>query len=563
MWKKIALVILFFAAFILKQIPVADGASAEDRRVSISLDFKGDIERNRYIPTVLVDTIMYSTGERKQEEYIFEEQAFAPPQGFQIDGWGNAQQIDQNGKNKRYFRMQLEGQIVRTTTGIKYYSVYTQKEYSDKVIDEWSSYDDDINETSQLYAFDYTTKELKVLGETKAHQTLPTITYSYLTDIKTKEKFKSMDYWEYITTGTQMGGLYAASDLYGVNDYAAKTTKLFSLSNNTYITTVPVSTTDWVINTQDMSNNFRPTQGISFSGNFDFVIRKNGKTYAITAEHTIKEIKETKLNWKQYQWRLIINNHVFGKRWIDGWHYIINTDNNKVTKISERNTFVREIAISPDHRYLATVEAAYDSSKSSDPYNDEQVRIYDINKQKVIRIVKLPYRDVYADQVFWQSNTVLQYRPFASSNSVSYIRNVNIDVLSGIVTKDQFRSEEEKKNYVLVISDPGKYFSLVEPLQIMYKGKAVVYSGQSSFEGANGLVYCSVKDLAKALGAGISFGGGKLTLTLGGKTATVDLRSEDTIMDNGAAYAPIKPIITKLGLQYKRENYYTPLVTIE
>ncbi|MNE50642.1 hypothetical protein D3C80_1452290 [compost metagenome] len=158
---------------------------------------------------------------------------------------------------------------------------------------------------------------------------------------------------------------------------------------------------------------------------------------------------------------------------------------------------------------------------------------------------------------------MLQYRPFASSNSVPYIRNVNIDVLTGIVTKDQYRSEAQKKDYVLEIANSGTYFSLVEPLMIVYKGKPVAYSGQSSFEGVNGLVYCSIKDLAKALGAGISAGSGKLTLSLGGKKADLDLRAEDTIMHNGTAYAPIKPIITKLGLQYKREGYDSRLVTIE
>lgn len=70
-------------------------------------------------------------------------------------------------------------------------------------------------------------------------------------------------------------------------------------------------------------------------------------------------------------------------------------------KISERYTFVRDVTVSTDHKYLAIFEASYNKEKSNHPYEEEQLRIYDINKQKDIRKIKLPYRDTAPQNIIW------------------------------------------------------------------------------------------------------------------------------------------------------------------
>ncbi|WP_340005149.1 hypothetical protein MHH52_25600 [Paenibacillus sp. FSL K6-0276] len=77
------------------------------------------------------------------------------------------------------------------------------------------------------------------------------------------------------------------------------------------------------------------------------------------------------------------------------------------------------------------------------------------------------------------------------------------------------------------------------------------------------MVYCSLKDLANGIGAGIKVESGTVKLTLNGKTATVDLRDKQVFTYDGTAYAPIKSIVLKLGLQYKREDLFATHINLD
>lgn len=81
-----------------------------------------------------------------------------------------------------------------------------------------------------------------------------------------------------------------------------------------------------------------------------------------------------------------------------------------------------------------------------------------------------------------------------------------------------------------------------------------MYTNQPAFLGINDLLYCSIKDLATALGAGIRIEGRQVIVTLKNKQATVDLDSKDVFVQNGVVYAPVKAIVFKLGLQYVRRE---------
>ncbi|MRN51881.1 hypothetical protein [Paenibacillus monticola] len=543
----------------------AHNVEAGDQRVSIQFDFIGETGSTMIVPKVRVNTIELSTGERKEEVFLFEDQAFNLPQGFQMKSRSEAEKIKKDSPQEVIFQCGAKSYTVNSSEGVKGYALYNGQSYEDKVIDEWTTLWENKVNRERLYLFDYATKKLSLLKEATSTEKLPPITYSYVTDIKTKKKYKEMDYWDYIYSGTSIGELFLKDDLYEFSDQASKTTKLFSLSKNTYITTIPFSQ-EGLITEKNLllcergNNCFQSEESISFNDNVVFM--RGGKYYEILKNHSIKEIKKIKYDWSQYQWKITVNNRVFGQRRIDGWDYLISTDGDKIKKISERYTFVRDVTVSPDHKYLAIFEAAYNKEKSNHLYENEQLRIYDINKQQVVRIIKLPYLKMAPQDIIWQSNTVLQYKPNAASNAV-YIRTVNVEILTGIITKDLLEAYDFKDEYAINASDNSNYFSFVRPLEIRYQGKPIKYSKQSSFEGENGLVYCSLKDLATGIGAEIKVEPGAVKLTLNGKTATVDLKDKQVITYAGTAYAPIKSIVLNLGLQYKRKDQFATQINLE
>lgn len=562
-WLYIGTLMAFFG-FMLS-LAFAQNAEAGDQRVSIQFDFIGETGSTSLVPKVRVNTIELSTGERKEEVFLFEDKAFNLPQGFQVKSFFEAEKINKDSSKEVIFHYGARSYTVNSSEGVKGYALYDGRSYENKVIDEWTTFPENRIRRQRLYLFDYTTKKLSLLKEATLQEKLPPITYSYVTDIRTKKKFKNMDYWEYIYSGTNIGELFLKDDLYEFSDHSSKTTKLFSLSKNTYVTTIPFSqegliTEKNLLLCERRNNCFQSDEGISFNNNVVFM--RGGKYYEILKDHSIKEIKKMKYDWSQYQWKIIINNRVFGQRRIDGWDYLISTDGDKLKKISERYTFVRDVTVSPDHKYMAIFEAAYNKEKSDHPYENEQLRIYDINKQQVVRIIKLPYLKMAPRDIIWKSNTILQYMPSAESSAV-YIRNVNVEILTGIITKDLLEAYDFIDEYTIVTSDNSNYFSFARPLEIRYQGKPIMYSKQPSFEGENGLVYCSVKDLASGIGAEIRVEPGALKLTLNGKTATVDLKDKQVITYAGTAYAPIKNIVLKLGLQYKREDPFATQINLE
>lgn len=563
-WLHIGAFMIFFWS--MGSLAFAQNVESRDQRVSIQFDFIGEIGATTIVPKVRVNTIELSTGERKEEVFLFEDQAFNLPQGFQVKNWFEAEKIKKDSSKEVIFQYGAKSYTVNSSEGLKGYALYNGQSYENKVIDEWTTLWENRVSREKLYAFDYTSKKLTLLKEATLLEKLPTITYSYVTDIRTKEKYKEMDYWDYIYSGTNIGELFLKDDLYEFSDQASKTTKLFSLSKNTYVTTIPFShegliTEKSLLLCERGNNCFQsPDESISFNDNVVFM--RGGKYYEILKDHSIKEIKKIKYDWSKYQWKITVNNRVFGQRRIEGWDYLISTDGDKLKKISERYTFVRDVTVSPDHKYLAIFEAAYNREKSDHLYENEQLRIYDINKQQVVRIIKLPYLKMAPQDIIWQSNTVLQYMPNAASNAV-YIRTVNVEILTGIITKDLLEAYDSMDEYTIITSDNSNYFSFVRPLEIRYQGKLIKYSKQPSFEGENGLVYCSLKDLATGLGAEIKVEPGAVKLTLNGKTATVNLKDKQIITYAGTAYVPIKSIVLSLGLQYKREDLFATQINLE
>lgn len=560
-WLYIGILTVYIV--FMGSLAFAHKAEAAEQRMSIHFDFIGETGSNTIVPKVRVNTIELSTGERKEEVFSFEDQAFNLPQGFQVKNWFEAEKIKKDSSPEVIFNYGARSYTVNSSKGIMGYALYNGQSYENKVIDEWHTLWENRVNRKRLYSFDYATHTITLLKEATLQEKLPPITYSYVTDIRTKEKYKTMDYWEYINTGTSIGELFLADDLYEFSDQASKTTKLFSLSKNTYVTTIPFNP-EGLITEKDFllcergNHCFQSDESTSFNDNVVFM--KGGKYYEILKDHSIKEIKKMKYDWSQFQWKITVNNRVFGKRRIDGWDYVISTDGDKIKKISERYTFVRDVTVSPDHKYMAIFEAAY--NKLEHQYEKEQLRIYDINKQQLVRIIKLPYRDMAPRDIMWQSNTVLQYKPFASSNA-AYIRTVNVEILSGVISKDLLEAYDSKDEYIITASDKSNYFSFVRPLEIRYEGKPIKYSKQPSFEGENGLVYCSLKDLATGIGAEIKVEPGAVKLTLKGKTVTVDLKDKQIITYAGTAYAPIKSIVLKLGLQYKREDQFATQINLE
>ncbi|WP_187355512.1 stalk domain-containing protein [Paenibacillus tengchongensis] len=81
----------------------------------------------------------------------------------------------------------------------------------------------------------------------------------------------------------------------------------------------------------------------------------------------------------------------------------------------------------------------------------------------------------------------------------------------------------------------------------MYNDKSLIYTHQPAFLGVNDLLYCPVKDLATALGAGISLKERQVVLSLKNKQTTVDLDSKDVLIQDGVVYVPVKAIVLKLG----------------
>ncbi|CAM4490510.1 WD40 repeat domain-containing protein [Paenibacillus typhae] len=538
-------IVLFMFWFCVLIPGGTEAKGVEDYRVRIDINFSKNKEENLIYPKVSVSFLDYKTAGGRTEEYEYKEQSFSPIGNYDLSSTRTDTGLQFQDSGATY--------TTKATGSLKGYGIYEGTLFTNTVWKEYELKDTESNE-QRLYVFNYSTKELKLLRtETYQRKLIP----PYITYFTSLDHQKIEDkHIDYNISGVEIGDFYIDTDIYTVKNHNTNVTSLIALSQNNSI--MELKKNDAVIGVKDELLSQRQFEYFisNDSASVDesmLIVNRNGKYYEITNNHLIKEIQSEDRNWNQAQWKMRVGNQVFAERWISGWDYLIRIDPaGKAHKISDRNSFVREVQISPDNRYLASFEASYDTATYK--YKDEQVRIYDIKNQKQIRIIKLPYRGEGPMEVRWHTNTILQYLPF-TTNHPEYIRNVNVEILTGIVTKDlPGGSWFNKWDYVNSIADSDKYFTFASPLQILYKDKPVVYTKQPSFEGANGLVYCSVKDLATRLGAGIKVANGKITLTLNGKAAEVNTRAEDTIVYDGTAYAPVKPIALKLGLQYKRES---------
>ncbi|OZQ59778.1 hypothetical protein CA600_29245 [Paenibacillus sp. VTT E-133280] len=534
-WINVGLLLIII--FLLQPTDVYGKAEISvNEYTKINFSFYGDVEKNLIIPRVIVSTIDRFTGEGKEELYSFEEKAFPPPVGYNIDDeYGGSK-----GKTGRYeFTFGLSNRSYNLNSGLafkaygSYNDIFTKVEYAE----DYTSFHNEGTARTKLYAFDLASKTLTLLKEGTA-----------TSDIRE---------------------VFIEADLYTISDRLLKQTQIFTLSKNTYVTSVPFTTE--YINSTTIKNDFNcmhnedcflPTAGTSISNNL--VIYKNGKYYELGENSSMIEIKADKHNWSDYHWRIVVNNHRFEERRIKGFDRITTTDaNGKVTVISTPKASPRGVFISPNHKFLVLFEHQWIDKNGESVSGDYQLILYDIEKQKKVRTIKLPYKlDVNSYEVKWYSNTVIEYVPFVSSNQYDF-RNIQIDLMTGIMTRDLHSYNNSYSFKYINANYNAQGFTFVRPLEILYKDKQIIYTKQPSFEGANGLVYCSVKDLAHGLGAVIKAESGRIKLTLNGKTATVDLSDEQVIMYDGTAYAPIKSIVIKLGLQYKRESHYSTRILLE
>ncbi|WP_342549992.1 hypothetical protein NST69_15550 [Paenibacillus sp. FSL P2-0089] len=222
--------------------------------------------------------------------------------------------------------------------------------------------------------------------------------------------------------------------------------------------------------------------------------------------------------------------------------YMTNQKTKQKIAITPQNSYVRALHLSPDRRYLVS---ELWPSQGKPIYS-----VYDTVAQKKIRNIELPYTQ-YPTDVTWHSNTVFEYTPFTSSRP-DYIKDVHIDILKGIVTKEDRRAFDSPEEYVIIPNSIHNYFTYARPWKIIYKDKSVLHTNQPAFLGMNDLLLCSVKDLATALGAGIRLEGRQVIVSLKNKQASVDLDNKDVLVQGGVVYAPLKAIVLKLGLHYTR-----------
>ncbi|WP_150274264.1 hypothetical protein [Paenibacillus tepidiphilus] len=513
------IVITLLISTVLSESGIQSVFSASENKQVVAIHFEYDHneEKNLIIPAVLVYTLSYSTGERKYEKYVFDELAYSPPAGFVTDWREFISTTDQAGK-KEEFNLMAWSYTVINKGQIFSYGLYR----GDKSTYSTGYHADTINRSQKLYSFDYSKKEMKLL--------------------RTAESTEKSD----LTSAGTTIELLSKNDIYTVDNTATKQKQFYSLSDNKYI--LSVSQQDF-LGPRDILSCVRGygegcyTGNDSISVNDNLVIRKNGKFYELDKQKKLKEIKQLKVT--REQWRVQFGNYIMEPRSNnnDERIYMINQQTKKATVITPAKAFVQRIYLSPNRRYLV-FDLEYERGER------RSLLVYDTISQKKLHEIAMPYKEWVTD-LTWHSNTSLEYTPFTSSRP-DYVKDVHVEILKGIVTKEDSDPYDNPDEYVITPNADQSYFTYARPWEIVYEGKPVVFHDQPAFLGLNNLLYCSVKDLAITLNATLTVEPGKIELSYKNKKAYVDLKAKDIIIQDGTAYAPIKPIAVKLGLQYSK-----------
>lgn len=121
--------ILFFSISIFA---FAKTVEAANQRISIQVDFIGAEGSDKIVPEVNVHLIDLSTGEAKEETFLFNDQAFNLPQGFQVKNRWEVVQVKKD-MVPEFFRMNYSSYTVNTTEGIMGYALYEGKSYKKRL----------------------------------------------------------------------------------------------------------------------------------------------------------------------------------------------------------------------------------------------------------------------------------------------------------------------------------------------------------------------------------------------------------------------------------------------
>ncbi|MEK4105552.1 hypothetical protein NST28_15840 [Paenibacillus sp. FSL R10-2791] len=508
--------------------------SAVEQKKVIGLNFyyEDNIEKQQLVPTVTVYEMDYSTGDETFKNYIFENMAFPYPDGYSTD-WNVIREYTGEAMEGEDYNLFIDNQTVVIDGRVYGYGLYQNNK---RIYSAKHPFADSEHISERLYFFDYAKKELKLL-RTASH-----INKNRFYPIPAWDSEGNSFYsetWDTTTTGTTLS-VQSNNNTYMLDNTATKQMQFYSLTDNT--TYLTVKSEDY-LGTRDFSSCTRSYDcyfgNDSVSVNNNLVIQKNGKIYEMNRQRQLFEIKQ--IDTSGERWKIQFGDYILERQ---QRLYMTNQKTKQKKAITPQNAYVREILLSPDRRYLVS---EFSNSQGKRVYS-----VYDTVAQKKIRDIELPYTQ-YPSDVIWHSNTVLEYTPFTSSRP-DYIKDVHIDILKGIITKEDNKAFDSPGDYVIVPNLIQNYFTYARPWKIIYKEKSVVYTNQPAFLGINDLLYCSIKDLATALGAGIRIEGRQVIVTLKNKQATVDLDSKDVFVQNGVVYAPVKAIVFKLGLQYVRRE---------
>ncbi|WP_312150201.1 hypothetical protein [Paenibacillus odorifer] len=528
--KSIMAMIILISTLGIRTNDKVYSAVEQKKVIGLKFYYNDNKEMQQLVPTVKVYEMDYSNGDETFKEYEFVNMAFPYPDGYSTD-WNVIREYTGEAMEGEDYNLFIDNRTVVIDGRVYGYGLYQNNKriYSGK-----HPFADSEHISERLYFFDYANKELKLL-RTAAH-----INKNRFYPIPTWDSEGNSIYsetWDTTITGTTLS-VHPSNNTYILDNTATKQLQFYSFTDNT--TYLTVKSGDY-LGKRDLSSCTRSYAcyfgNDTVSVNDNLVIRMNGKIYEMNQQRHLSEIK--KIDTSGERWKIQFGDYILERQ---QRLYMTNQKTKQKIAITPQNAYVRAIHLSPDRRYLVS---ELWPSQEKPIYS-----VYDTVAQKKIRDIELPYTQ-YPSDVTWHSNTILEYTPFTSSRPL-YIKDVHIDILKGIITKEDIKAFDSPGEYVIVSNSLQNYFTYARPSKILYKDKPVVYTNQPAFLGMNELLYCSIKDLAITIGAGIRIEGRQVIVSLKNKQATVDLDSKDVLVQGGVVYAPVKAIVLKLGLKYTR-----------